>query len=74
VTPSEKLEYIETQIKELRRGLTRSIKCPYCTSVNVEDTDACCATFKLAIMAILDREDAQDGLEVARQDITQRLC
>jgi hypothetical protein len=72
MTPNEKIAYIEAQVKELRRGLTHSIRCPYCNELNVEDQHLCCATFNLAVMAILDREDAQDGIEIAEKAITNQ--
>jgi len=67
MTGEQKLESIYQQIIEVRAGLLSFITCPYCGEENTPvDEYLCCAFFKEATEAVLDRMEKQKALDFAR--------
>lgn len=62
-SPEEKLASVESQISGL--GTVNLIDCPYCGKQSVNGQVFCCETLMKAIVAIMQRQEAQDLAEQA---------
>ena len=64
MTGAQKLDYIRDQIAQIRAGLLTFIVCPYCGEENTPvDEHLCCALFKEATEAVLDRIEKQEAVD-----------
>ena len=64
MTGEQKLEYLESQISQVRAGLLGFVTCPYCGVENTPiDEHLCCTLFKDATDAILDRIEKQESVD-----------
>ena len=64
MTGEQKIEYIHSQILQIRAGLLSFITCPYCGTENTPaDVHVCCKMFGEASMAILDRMEKQAAID-----------
>lgn len=59
-----KLKSLEDQVRAVRLGLTESIKCPYCGQWNCGGADICCHTYLRTMVAVCDRMDVAEALEL----------
>jgi len=63
-SPERKLEFIHDQILAVRAGEISRVLCPYCGGENTPvDSQLCCALFKEASEAILDRLEKQEAID-----------
>ena len=68
MTGEEKLAFVESQIRAVRRGATNVVKCPYCNASNGEEAEQmCCPTFIKAVAAVLDRLELEKTKETLEQ-------
>lgn len=64
MTGEQKLEFLEKQIRAVRKGHSDTIECPYCRCHNeAGDETPCCQTFLTAMWAILDRIELNEQKE-----------
>lgn len=64
---ANRIQWIEEQVSDIRRGFIDKIRCPYCNALNKVDTEMCCDKFKTACAAVLFREDQQDRADLAAE-------
>ncbi len=64
LSPEAKLDFIRDQILAVRDGEISWVLCPYCGGENTPvDKHLCCALFKEASEAILDRMEKQEAID-----------
>lgn len=63
-TTDEKLKSLESQVRAVRLGLAESIQCPYCGQWNTEGADLCCNTYLRTMIAVCDRLDVTEAIEL----------
>ena len=64
MTGQQKIEAIHSQILQVRTGLLSFITCPYCGGENTPvDKYLCCALFKEASEAVMDRMEKQEAID-----------
>lgn len=64
MTGPQKLEFIKSQIMQVRAGLLSFVQCPYCGHENTPvDEKLCCALFGEASAAVLDRMEKQEAVD-----------
>ena len=65
LTPEEKIENVEKQLRIIELGAGSSIDCPYCGEVHTPESQPMCATLIKCIGAILQRKDIAQQAEMA---------
>lgn len=68
MTGEQKLQYLEGQISQVKAGVLSFVTCPYCGAENTPTDDyLCCALFKEATEAVLDRMEKKEAVEFLSQ-------
>lgn len=63
MSANEKIAYVWTQMRAMWATAEHvPLQCPYCLTVNAVGADLCCSTLKRCVQAVVEREDAVDGL------------
>jgi hypothetical protein len=60
----DKLKNLESQVRAVRLGLADAIECPYCGQWNREGASLCCNTYLRTMIAVCDRLDVTEALEL----------
>jgi hypothetical protein len=53
MTATEKLAYIEVQIRACERGEVNALVCPYCGELHAKGAPLCCETFAKACAGVI---------------------
>lgn len=64
---ANKIEWVEEQILDLRRGFIDKLRCPYCQSLVEQNTEFCCVLMTRAVGAVLDKLAEEERMEAAEE-------
>lgn len=57
---ANRMQWVENEVMDFRRGFIDKLRCPYCTSLNRQDQEFCCPKFEMAVAAVCDKLDQID--------------
>ena len=65
LTPDQKIDNIAQQMRACELGALQELACPYCGEINKQGQPLCCNLFAAAALAIMQRQDTREQIEMA---------